>query len=61
MIQAVTQVGLEGVVAKRRNSRYEPGKRSRVWQKFKVHHRQKFVIGGFKPGDENFQSLVVGY
>jgi bifunctional non-homologous end joining protein LigD len=61
VIQAVTQVGLEGVIAKRRDSRYESGKRSGMWQKFKVQLRQEFVIGGYKPESTNFQSIVVGY
>ena len=61
VIEAVTQVGLEGIVAKRRDSRYEPGKRSGAWQKFKVQLRQEFVIGGYKPENRNFQSIVVGY
>ena len=61
VIQAVTDVGLEGVVAKRRDSRYEPGKRSGAWQKFKLQQRQEFVIGGYKPENLNFQSIVVGY
>ena len=61
VLEAISQVGLEGVVAKRRDSRYEPGKRSGVWQKFKVQHRQEFVIGGYKPENKNFQSIVVGY
>ena len=61
VVRAVAQVGLEGVVAKRRDSRYEPGKRSGLWQKFKIQHRQEFVIGGYKPENRNFQSLVVGY
>jgi bifunctional non-homologous end joining protein LigD len=61
VIQAVSEVGLEGVVAKRRDSRYESGKRSGAWQKFKLQHRQEFVIGGYKPENANFQSIVVGY
>lgn len=61
VVQAVAEVGLEGVVAKRRDSRYEPGKRSGLWQKFKVQLRQEFVIGGYKPENRNFQSIVVGY
>lgn len=61
VIQAVTAVGLEGVVAKRRDSRYEPGKRSGAWRKLKLQHRQEFVIGGYKPENTNFQSIVVGY
>ena len=61
VVHAVAEVGLEGVVAKRRDSRYEAGKRSGAWQKFKVKLRQEFVIGGYKPENRNFQSLVVGY
>ncbi len=61
IVQAIASVGLEGVVAKRRDSRYEPGKRSGAWQKFKVQHRQEFVVGGYKPEHRTFQSLVVGY
>jgi bifunctional non-homologous end joining protein LigD len=45
------QNGLEGVVAKRRESRYEPGKRSPAWRKIKNVHRQEVVVGGWKPGE----------
>jgi bifunctional non-homologous end joining protein LigD len=58
---AVRKLGLEGVVAKRRDSRYEPGKRSGAWVKVKFAKRQEFVVGGFKPGDLNFDSILVGY
>jgi bifunctional non-homologous end joining protein LigD len=61
VVQAIAQVGLEGVIAKRRDSRYEPGKRTGAWQKLKVKNRQEFVIGGYKPENKNFQSLVAGY
>jgi bifunctional non-homologous end joining protein LigD len=61
VIGAIAHVGLEGVVAKRRDSRYEPGKRSGAWQKFKIQLRQEFVVGGYKPDHRSFQSLVVGY
>lgn len=61
VVRAVADVGLEGVVAKRRDSRYESGKRSGAWQKFKLQLRQEFVIGGYKPENRNFQSIVVGY
>jgi bifunctional non-homologous end joining protein LigD len=44
------QQGLEGVVAKRLTSRYDPGKRSPAWRKIKVVLRQEAVIGGWKPG-----------
>lgn len=59
--RAVAEVGLEGVVAKRRDSRYESAKRSGAWQKFKLQQRQELVIGGYKPENSSFQSIVVGY
>jgi bifunctional non-homologous end joining protein LigD len=59
--QAVRRLQLEGVVAKRRYSVYEPGRRSTSWIKVKFNRRQEFVIGGFKPNALNFESLVVGY
>jgi bifunctional non-homologous end joining protein LigD len=58
---AVLGLGLEGVVAKRRDSRYEPGKRSAAWVKVKFNRRQEFVVGGFKPTATHLESLVVGY
>src|SRR5262245_9568940 len=59
--EAVRELRLEGVVAKRRSSLYEPGRRSKSWIKVKFNRRQEFVIGGFKPNTLNFESLVVGY
>jgi len=59
--EAVRELHLEGVVAKRRNSRYEPGKRSRSWVKVKFNRRQEFVVGGFKPNANSFESLMIGY
>jgi bifunctional non-homologous end joining protein LigD len=41
---------LEGVVAKRRNSIYQPGRRAHTWLKIKLHHAQEVVIGGWRPG-----------
>jgi bifunctional non-homologous end joining protein LigD len=58
---AIRGLKLEGVVAKRRRSLYEPGKRSKSWVKVKFNQRQEFVIGGFKPTATSFDSLVVGY
>jgi bifunctional non-homologous end joining protein LigD len=58
--QAVRQLGLEGVVAKRRDSRYEPGRRSRAWLKVRFNRRQEFVVGGYKPNASSFESLLVG-
>ena len=55
---------LEGVVAKRLSSRYEPGRRSASWLKVKNVRRQEVVIGGWKPGEGNragqIGSLLVG-
>jgi len=64
-VQAVSrQHDLEGVVAKRLDSRYEPGKRSGSWLKVKNMRRQEAVIGGWRPGKGNrtgqIGSLLVG-
>jgi len=54
-------LGLEGVVARRRDSPYRPGQRSDAWVKVKFSPRQEFVIGGYKPDMTNFESILVGY
>jgi bifunctional non-homologous end joining protein LigD len=41
---------LEGVVAKRRNSIYQAGRRTHTWLKIKLHRAQEVVIGGWRPG-----------
>ena len=58
---AVRQLGLEGVVAKRRRSAYTAGRRSDAWVKVRFARHQEFVIGGYKPNAANFDSLLVGY
>lgn len=50
MLQATRELGLEGVVAKRLDSSYTPGRRSRDWLKVKHRARQEFVIGGWTAG-----------
>ena len=47
MVSAVRSQGLEGIVAKRRNSFYEPGRRSGAWVKMRIGGGQEFVIGGY--------------
>jgi bifunctional non-homologous end joining protein LigD len=42
--------GIEGIVAKRLDSPYEPGARSSLWRKIKLQRRQELVIGGYTPG-----------
>jgi len=65
LLAAADERGLEGVVAKRIESPYEPGKRSRTWQKVKVRRRQELVIGGWLPGEGGragrIGALLVGY
>ena len=61
MLAAVKGQGLEGVIAKRKNSRYEPGKRTGAWVKCRIHKGQEFVIGGYFPGPHGFDSIIVGY
>jgi len=58
---AVKEQGFEGLVAKQRASRYEPGVRSGVWQKMRVNEGQEFVIGGYTVGGSTFDALVFGY
>jgi bifunctional non-homologous end joining protein LigD len=61
MLAAVKGMGLEGVIAKRKDSQYEPGKRSGAWVKCRLHQGQEFVIGGYFPGSLGFDSIIVGY
>jgi len=61
LIQSVKVQGLEGLVAKRRNSCYEPGMRSGQWQKMRVNQGQEFVIGGYTVGGATFDAIVFGY
>jgi bifunctional non-homologous end joining protein LigD len=55
---------LEGIVAKRVQSRYEPGRRSPSWLKIKNFLRQEVVVGGWQPGEGGraggIGSLLVG-
>jgi ATP-dependent DNA ligase len=61
LITAMKAQDLEGLVAKRRDSRYEPGKRSGAWAKMRVNQAQEFVIGGHTVGGRTFDALVFGY
>jgi DNA ligase D-like protein (predicted ligase) len=60
LIRIAQKLGLEGIVAKRRQSFYEPGKRSGSWLKYKLNKAQELVIGGYTR-DNPFDALVVGY
>src|SRR5258708_5641188 len=61
LIEAVKAQGLEGLVGKRRDSRYESGQRSGAWQKMRVNSGQEFVIGGYTVGAKTFDALIFGY
>jgi len=60
MIEVVKEFGFEGVIAKRKDSFYESGKRSGAWLKYKVNKSQEFVIGGYTPGNP-LDAVIVGY
>ncbi|HJY59754.1 MAG TPA: non-homologous end-joining DNA ligase, partial [Streptosporangiaceae bacterium] len=64
-VQAVSKErGMEGVVAKRLDSRYTPGVRTDNWRKIKNVHTQEAVVAGYKPGQGNrtgqVGSLLIG-
>jgi bifunctional non-homologous end joining protein LigD len=50
LMKAAREQGLEGVIAKRLDSRYQPGGRTRDWLKVKTHGRQEFIIAGYTKG-----------
>jgi bifunctional non-homologous end joining protein LigD len=61
LIHSVKVQGLEGLVAKRLDSHYEPGLRSGAWLKMRVNRGQEFVIGGYTIGATPFDALIFGY
>jgi len=61
LIASVRLQGLEGLIAKRRDSRYEPGQRSGAWQKMRVNRGQELVIGGYTIGPHTFDAIILGY
>jgi ATP-dependent DNA ligase len=61
LVHSVKTQRLEGLIAKRCDSKYEPGLRSGAWLKMRVNAGQEFVIGGYTPSLKNFDALVIGY
>jgi len=65
LLDATKQLGVEGIVAKKLDSAYEPGRRSACWLKIKNVCTQDVVIGGYAPGEGrrrgSLGALVVGY
>ena len=65
LLKVCEERGLEGVVAKRTDSRYTPGRRTRSWVKVKVRRHDELVVGGWAPGEGNrtgrLGALLLGY
>jgi bifunctional non-homologous end joining protein LigD len=65
LLAASAERGLEGLVLKRLDSAYAPGKRPGSWLKLKNVGRQEFVIGGWQPGEgrrrDRLGSILLGY
>ena len=65
MLAAARQNHLEGIIAKRLDGAYEPGRRSPSWLKIKIIQRQEFVVGGWIPEDGHrtgrIGSMLLGY
>ncbi len=56
-LQAVREQELEGMIAKRRDAPYEPGKRSRAWLKVKLRREQELVVAGWLEGQGSHRDL----
>lgn len=65
LLDYVTESGMEGIVAKRRDSRYVEGARNDTWLKIKVRREQEFIVLGYTPGEGArewaFGALILGY
>jgi bifunctional non-homologous end joining protein LigD len=65
MLASARQNQLEGIVAKRLDSSYQPGQRSSDWIKIKIVQRQEFVVAGWMPErtgtEDRIGSILVGY
>ncbi|MGZ5410791.1 MAG: non-homologous end-joining DNA ligase, partial [Aeromicrobium sp.] len=63
LYDVVAEQGLEGLIAKLRTSRYEPGRRSKSWLKVKIRREQEVVVVGYEPGKgarADLGSLILG-
>jgi bifunctional non-homologous end joining protein LigD len=64
MLEKARRQGWEGIMAKRIDSRYEPGKRTPSWLKLKIEFREEFVVGGYtepRNSREYIGALLLGY
>ena len=53
--------GLEGIVANRADSVYQPGLRTGLRSKYRANLKQDFVVGGYIPSELGVDSLVIGF
>ena len=63
LFRLAKEKGLEGIIAKRKTSIYQPGKRSTDWLKIKARPQQEFVVGGFTEGKgsrKHFGAAIIG-
>lgn len=61
MLEFARKHGLEGLVAKRADSVYQPGQRTGLWSKYRINLGQEFVIGGYVSSHLGLDSIVVGF
>jgi bifunctional non-homologous end joining protein LigD len=64
LLEQARSFGLEGLIGKQADSRYESGRRTGAWIKLKLVSGQEFVIGGYTPpagGRKYFGAIIVGY
>jgi bifunctional non-homologous end joining protein LigD len=64
LMKAARKQRLEGIIAKKPGSLYEPGRRSGAWLKCKILGEQEFVVGGFTPprnSRQYFGAILIGY
>ena len=61
LLDATREQGLEGIVAKRLDGRYEPGHRSPAWIKVKHKQTERFAIGGWLPGEREIGAVLLGH
>jgi bifunctional non-homologous end joining protein LigD len=61
LIEGARELGFEGVVAKRLDGVYESGRRSGAWVKLRLNRGQEFVVGGYVPAGDSFDSIIFGY
>jgi DNA ligase D-like protein (predicted ligase) len=61
MLKFARTHGVEGLIAKRADSVYQPGRRTGLWMKYRINLAQEFVVGGYIPGHLGVDSVVVGF